>query len=135
MGTFISNRCSVLFSYLLIYGDNPADIMAEVSRPQTLLHLFIYVYMFNSPSLSAEVRFQLTENDYRSDEDVRFIPVVVSKNVRLANPVTFLLTPFNESEAISTGQPLPANLPLFDNVNLLSPNRAQCKTVLCIVCT
>ena len=58
---------------------------------------------------------------------------MVSKNVRLANPVTFLLTPFNESEAIRTGQPLPANLPLDDNP--LSPNRAKCKTVLCIVCT
>ena len=79
------------------------------------------------------MRFHLTENDYRSDEDVKMIPVVVSKNIRLANPVTFLLTPFNESEAIRTGQPLPANLPLDDNP--LSPNRAKCKTGLCIVCT
>ena len=62
-----------------------------------------------------------------SNEDVEMIPVVVSKNVRLANPVTFLLTPFNESEAIRTGQPLPADLPPDDNP--LSPNRAKCKTV------
>ena len=88
--------------------------------------------MFNSPSLSSEVRFQLIENDYRSNEDVEMLPVVVSKNVRLANPVTFLLTPFNETEAIRTGQPLPANLPL--DGNLLFPNRAKCKTVFCIVC-
>ena len=88
--------------------------------------------MFNSPSLSSEVRFQLTENDYRSNERVGNIPAIVSKNVRLANPVTFLLTPFNESEAIRTGQPLPANLPPGDNP--LSPNRAKCKTVFCIVC-
>ena len=88
--------------------------------------------MFNFPSLSSEVRFQLTANDYRSNERVGNIPAVVSKNVRLANPVTFLLTPFNESEAIRTGQPLPANLPSDDNP--LSPNRAKCKTVLCIVC-
>ena len=88
--------------------------------------------MFNFPSLSSEVRFQLTANDYRSNEAVKMIPVVVSKSVRLANPVTFLLTPFNESEANRTGQPLPANLPPDDNP--LSPNRAKCKTVLCIVC-
>ena len=77
------------------------------------------------------MRFQLTESVYRSNEADENIPAVVSKNVRLANPVTFLLTPFNESEAIRTGQPLPANLPLDDNP--LSPNRAKCK-VLCIVC-
>ena len=76
--------------------------------------------------------FQLTENSYRSNELDKRIPVVISKNARLANPVTFLLTPFNESEAIRTGQPLPANIPLDDNP--LSPNRAKCKTVLCIVC-
>ena len=81
------------------------------------------------------MRLQLTENDYRSNEDVEMIPVVVSKNVRLANPITFLLTPFNESEAIRTGQPLPANLPPDDNP--LSPNRAKCKTVLLfyVLCT
>ena len=79
------------------------------------------------------MRFQLTENEYRSNEAVERIPVVVSKNVRLANPVTFLITPFNETEAIRTGQPLPANLPPDDNPS--SPNRAKCKTVLCIVCT
>ena len=75
------------------------------------------------------MRFQLTANDYRSNEAVRNIPVVVSKNVRLANPVTFLLTPFNESEAIRTGQQLPANLPPDDNP--LSPNRAKCNTIVC----
>ena len=71
--------------------------------------------------------FQLTENDYRSEEHVGNIPAIVSKNVRLANPVIFLLTPFNASEAIRTGQPLPANLPPDDNP--LSPNRAKYKTV------
>ena len=77
------------------------------------------------------MRFQLTEIDYRSNEDVEMIPVVVSKNVRLANTVTFLLSAFSESEAISTGQPLPAIVPL-DN-NPLSPNRATCRTdyILC----
>ena len=88
--------------------------------------------MFNFPFFSSEVRFQLTANDYRSNEAVEMIPVVVSKNVRLANPVTFLLTPFNESEAIRTGQSLPANIP-SDN-NDLSPNRAKCKTVLYVLC-
>ena len=70
---------------------------------------------------------QVTEDDYRSSEQQKQIPVVVSKNVRLANPVTLLLTPFNESEANRTGQPLPANLPPDDNP--LSPNRAKCETV------
>ena len=74
------------------------------------------------------MRFQLTEIDYRSNEAVEMIPVVVSKNVRvrLANPVTFLLSAFSESEAISTGQSLPAIVPLDDNP--LSSNRAKCNS-------
>ena len=107
--------------------------MVEVPRPHTLLHLFVCTCMFNSSSLSSEVRVQLTDNDYRSNEAVEMIPVVVSKNVWLANPITFLLTPFNETKANSTSQPLPANIPSDDNN--LSPNRAKCKTGLCIVCT
>ena len=73
------------------------------------------------------MRFQLTENDYRVNEAIKRIPAVVNKNVRLANPVTFHLTPFNVSEAERTGQPLPTNIPPDDNP--LSPNRAKCKHV------
>ena len=89
----------------------------------------LVTYMYNYwPSPSLEVRFQLTENDYRSNEAVKLVPAVVNKNVRLANPVTFCLTPFNVSEAEDTGQPLPTNIPPDDNP--LSPNRAKCKAVL-----
>ena len=90
------------------------------------------ISIYDCVCLSTVVMVQVTEEDYRSSEQQKQIPVVVNKNVRLANPITLLLTPFNESEANSTGQPLPANIPPNDNP--LSTNRAKCKTVLCIVC-
>lgn len=75
--------------------------------------------------LHAEVTFQLTVDEYRSSEVAENIPVLVSKNFRLANPVTLQLTPYNVSEAERTGQPLPSNIPPDDNPS--SPNRAKCK--------
>ena len=49
------------------------------------------------------VIFQLTEADYISVEQQLTVIVQISKNnVRLANPVTLLLTPYNVSEAERT---------------------------------
>ena len=88
---------------------------------------------FIFPSFSLEVRFQLTENDYRSNEAEAVVPAVVNKNMRLANPVTFLLTPYNVSHTEDTGQPLPHNIPADDNPS--SPNRAKCKAVKLVPCS
>ena len=80
--------------------------------------------------------FQLTQSHFRSNEALELIPTVVRKStsVRLANPVTFLFTPYNVSEAERSGQPLPENIPPDDNP--FSPNRAKSEFDLyaCIIC-
>ena len=68
------------------------------------------------------VEFRLTETDYRSSENELQIKVEVSKNVRIANPVTFFLTPYTVDQALALSLEL-ENLPPDDNP--LSPNRAQ----------
>ena len=106
------SRMTVAFLDDLVYSyacDNPLHIICNCWPPV---------------SNSLEVRFQLTENDYITNEAFKRIPAVVNKNIRIANPVIFLLTPFNVSEAERTGQPLPSNIPADDNH--LSPNRAKC---------
>ena len=69
------------------------------------------------------VRFQLSQGDYRSREDEKFIPAVISKNMRLANPVTLLVTPYTIAAAEESGQPLPLNTP--DDDDPYSSNRAK----------
>ena len=68
------------------------------------------------------MRFQLSEDDFRSIEG-EAISAVVTKNQRLANPVTLLLTPYTIAAAEESGQPLPSNTP-GDN-NPYSSNRAR----------
>ena len=69
------------------------------------------------------MRFQLSQDDYRSREDQNVINAVISKNMRLANPVTLVVTPFTISDAEESGQPLPPNTPEDDDP--YSSNRAK----------
>ncbi len=66
--------------------------------------------------------FQLTENTYRSSEGELVINAEVSKNLRIANPVTFLLTPYTVEQAASIPG-IDVNVPADNNPS--SPNRAQ----------
>ena len=70
------------------------------------------------------VTFELNENDYSGAEDDGFIVATINKNVRLANRVTLLLTPYSISVAIESRQPLPDDIPTEDN---LLQNYARCK--------
>ena len=79
-------------------------------------------------SLYSVVNFELEENDYSASERTEFIEVTIRKNLRLANRVTALLTPYAVEDAIRLGQPIPDGIP--DDDNPYSPNRARCKFLL-----
>ncbi len=81
----------------------------------------LYVLLYHLLFLIV-VRFRLTETDYRSSENELQINAEVSKNLRIANPVTFLLTPYTVEQAASIIG-IDVNVPA-DN-NPFSPNRAQ----------
>ena len=68
------------------------------------------------------MRFQLSEDDYRSFEG-EAISAVITKDQQLANPVSLVLTPYTIAAAEESGQPLPPNTP-GDN-NPYSSNRAK----------
>ena len=57
-----------------------------------------------------DVNFQLTESNYRAPESSN-MNVVVAKNIRLANPVTLLVTPYTISEAEGINEIDPVDLP------------------------
>ncbi len=82
-----------------------------------------FVYSYN-----VVVTFELNENDYSGAEDDGFIVTTINKNVRLANPVTLLLTPYSISVAIESRQPLPDDIPTEDN---LLQNYARCEYIVC----
>lgn len=71
----------------------------------------------------------MMEDDYRASEDELAIRSTVSKNIRIANPVSLLLTPYNVSEAERTGQVMKINMIPPDD-NPLSPNRAKCECII-----
>ena len=60
------------------------------------------------------MRFQLSEDNFRSIEG-EAISAIVTKNQRLANPVTLILTPYTIAAAEESGQPLPPNTPSDNN--------------------
>lgn len=66
--------------------------------------------------LFAEVVVGLEEDEYSVVEAVTSVTFRVSKNtVRLANPITLLVAPYNISYANKTGVPLPSNVPPLDS--------------------
>ncbi len=73
------------------------------------------------------VRFRLTETDYQSGEDDGTINSVVSKDMRVANPVIFTLTPLTIDQALAGGVALPVGTPPDDN--RFSPNRAKGESI------
>ena len=57
------------------------------------------------------------------------LPVMLSKNVRIASPITLTVSPLTVDEAIASGRPLPPNIPPD---NPLSPSRAsELSIILC----
>ncbi len=79
------------------------------------------------------VLFRFTETDYRSSENELQINARVSKSLRIANPVTFLLTPYTVDQALAAGITVD-NIPPDDNPR--SPNRAQISECnLCVYMT
>ncbi len=91
---------------------------------------YYWIYTF---CLSAflVVTFELNQNDYTSVEDDGFVVATINKNVRLANPVTLLLTPYSISVAIESRQPLPDDIP---DENELLQNYARCEYERNIMC-
>lgn len=88
-----------------------------------LLMLFLlYLTISNAPP-RVVVSFRLTETDYQSSERDLQINAVVSKSMRIANPVTISLTPLTIDQAVAGGITLPVGTPPDDN--RFSPNRAK----------
>ena len=53
------------------------------------------------------VTFELTETDYRSNEFQLAVNAVVGKDLRIANPVTLLVSPYTVAEAQTLGLAAP----------------------------
>lgn len=65
--------------------------------------------------LHAEVVIGLTDEEYTAHEATTSLPLTVSKNLRLANPITLHITPYSILQAMETGLPLPPNTPTDNN--------------------
>ena len=79
--------------------------------------------------------FELTENDYRSNEFQLAVNAVIGKDLRIANPVTLLVSPYTVAEAQALGlvalpgvttAPNQVSVPPDDNP--FSPRYARCES-------
>ncbi len=69
----------------------------------------------------AAVRIQFTEVDYHTPESGQ-LQVLVSKDSRIASPITMTVSPLTIDEAVASGISLPFSVPID---NPLSPFRAS----------
>ncbi len=74
-------------------------------------------------SVSVEVTFELSEDDYRANEFDNFMPVKVSRGtgVTIANPITLRITPLTVQQALDRNLIEESSLPV---ISFISPNRA-----------
>ncbi len=74
-------------------------------------------------SVSVEVTFELSEDDYRANEFDNFMPVKVTRGtgVTIANPITLRITPLTVEQATERNLTDGLILPV---IHFISPNRA-----------
>ena len=79
--------------------------------------------------------FELTESDYRSSEFELTVDAVVGKDLRIANPVTLLVSPYTVAEAQDLGlvalpgvKATPSQVSVPPDDNSFSPRYARCES-------
>ena len=70
-----------------------------------------------------DVSVSFTEDDFRANEPISggsatFLPIKVSKDVKIASRLELVVTPLTHQQAIDTSVPLPPNIPAH---NIHSP--------------
>lgn len=71
------------------------------------------------------VSFQFSESDYRIVENQLFMPLVVTRIERIANPVTLRITPFNLTQVNTSDFYLPFDFPPIPQTNEDTPITAK----------
>ena len=87
------------------------------------------------PLFLTDVEFTFTEDDFRANEPdssnpATFLPVLVSKSIRIASRVELVVVPLTVDEARASSLPLPPNIPDDDQ---RSPPFASKRSTGCII--